>query len=300
LKEKVTPYLKNLSTDPQIKLQYYISEYESQYDNGSYDDPLMEDKHEAVKGLVHKYDNRALIKVSYQCAAHCRFCTRIRQIGNPEGTLNEQDIGNIIQYLKNNSQIEDVILSGGDPFYTPKLTMQLLQQLQMVESVKIIRIGTRMPLQSPNSFYTKTLEQLLEVIDEIGKRKPFYILLHVEHPSELTEEALDVITLLRNRRVTLLSQSVFLKGINDSFETLHELFTKLYFAGVVPYYLYHCDKVNGLQHFEVDSEKEIEIATRLHKELSGIACPTYIVDIKNGYGKIPVSLNFVNSETIFS
>src|SRR6478609_5787335 len=113
MNEKTTPFLRNLLDSEFIKRQYIISETEHS-NTSKYNDPLMEDSHEAVKGLVHKYQNRALIKVSYQCAAHCRFCTRIRQIGNPIGTLSESDIDNIVQYLENHPEIEDVILSGGD------------------------------------------------------------------------------------------------------------------------------------------------------------------------------------------
>jgi lysine 2,3-aminomutase len=286
MKEKVTPFVKSLASNPAIRNQYFIGKTEPK--ESSYNDPLMEDKHEVVKGLVHKYGNRALIKVSYLCAAYCRFCTRIRQIGNPEGTLTETDIENIKGYLITNPQIDDVILSGGDPFYTPKITAKLLTELTELDSVKTIRIGTRMPFQSPCSFQSKAILDLLKLVDETGHQKPFFILLHIEHPDELTPETEAVIALLRQHKVTLLSQTVFLKGINDQFETLHELFKRLYHRGVIPYYLYHCDPVKGLEHFQGDLEKEKKIAIRLRQELSGIACPLFVEDIEDGYGKILV------------
>jgi lysine 2,3-aminomutase len=281
MKEKISPFLKSISDSKYIRMQYYISEHEN---NQSYNDPLMEEEHEVVKGLIHKYGNRALIKTSYLCASHCRFCTRIRQIGNPEGTLTEKNI----DYISKNSQIEDVILSGGDPFYTPKITEYLLLKLNDISSIKVIRIGTRMPFQSPKSFQSKTLSRLLNLIDKIGKQKPFYILVHIEHPDELKEDSIQALKILKQLKVTLLSQTVFLANINDNFQTLYKLFTELYFLGIIPYYLYHCDNVKGLEHFRGDKKKEKEISNKLREKLSGIATPLFVEDIESGYGKIPI------------
>jgi lysine 2,3-aminomutase len=290
MKEKVTPYLRNLAHSDAIRRQYYVSADESA--NEPYNDPLMEDTHEVVKGLVHKYSNRALIKVSYQCAAHCRFCTRIRQIGNTEGTLTTTDIDNIIAYLQTHPEINDVILSGGDPLYTPAITLQLLQRLAGIDTIKVVRIGTRLPLQLPTAITSTAIAPLLTLIKELSSRMPFFILIHINHPDELTQEALQAIRHLRTLGVTLLSQTVFLKDINDDAATLERLYTQLYHAGVVPYYLYHCDAVEGIQHFAADIAKETEIASKLTATLSGIACPTYVVDVENGHGKIPMPLNF--------
>ncbi len=295
MKEKLTPYLRAMQHLPAISRQYCVADAERDY-NADYNDPLMEDAHEAVKGLVHKYSNRALIKVSYQCAAHCRFCTRIRQIGDPAGTLTDQDIEGIVTYLQTHPEIDDVILSGGDPFYTPRITTTLLQRLQCLDSIRVLRIGSRMALQSPASFHTPLVAALLDAITAIAASKPFYILLHINHPQELTTQSLEVICMLRKTGVTLLSQTVFLKDVNDDYDVLYDLFKKLYHAGVMPYYIYRCDEVNGIQHFAADREKEIEIATRLRATLSGIACPTYIIDVPAGYGKIPVPLSFTNAQ----
>jgi lysine 2,3-aminomutase len=286
MKEKITPFLRRLSGSPAIRNQYYTGPEES--GAGDYNDPLMEDTHEVVKGLVHKYRNRALIKVSYQCAAHCRFCTRIRQIGNPSGTLVQNDIEAILSYLKSHPETDDVILSGGDPLYTPSLTALLLAGIRKIDSVKVIRIGTRLPFQLPGAFTSKALVELLEQVDELGKKMPFYILVHIAHPDELTPESITVLKQLRKLKVTLLSQTVFLKGINDDFDSLYSLFKKLYHLGVMPYYLYHCDAVNGLEHFRGDMAAEKLIAERLRAELSGIGCPLFVEDVEKGYGKMPV------------
>lgn len=295
MREKLTKYLKELSANKNIGKQYLVEEYSIQ-DGHVYTDPLMEDDHEVVKGLIHKYKNRALIKVSYHCAAHCRFCTRIRQIGTDTGTLTDADIDNIIAYLVAHPEIDDVILSGGDPFYTPHITEALLTKLKDIESVKVLRIGTRLPVQSPISFSSKPILRLLELVKQVASEKPFYILVHIEHPDELTPEVLSLFKTLRQQCVTLLSQTVFLKGINDDVETLYQLFRTLYHNGVTPYYLYHCDKVAGLENFAVPLEAEIEIATELHRRLSGIACPRFVIDVNNGYGKLPVPLAYFSAD----
>lgn len=285
MKEKITPYLKTLLQHSSIAKQYVKED--SPNTDCQPNDPLMEDKHEVVKGLIHKYTNRGLIKVSYQCAAHCRFCTRIRQIGKIEGTLTERDIDNIVEYLKKHPEIEDVILSGGDPLYTPKITQYLLKKIKHISSIKVIRIGTRLPFQLPEALEKPLLKELLSTIDEMGKEKPFYILVHIEHLDELTKASRTAIQHLRRLKVTLLSQTVLLKDINDDYQTLYPLFKELYFMGIQPYYLYHCDNVKGLEHFQVDKAKERTIALRLRKSLSGIACPLLVEDLENDYGKMP-------------
>jgi lysine 2,3-aminomutase len=284
MNEKITPFLKKLIEIDAIKKQYLI-EKNDDYSNLNYNDPLMEDSHEMVKGLIHKYKNRALIKVSYQCAAHCRFCTRIRQIGKKEGTLDSKNIEDIVNYLKKHPEIEDVILSGGDPLYTPKLTFEILDKIKNIESIKVIRIGTRMPFHAPNAFKSLVYKNLFNLI---SKQKPFYILVHIEHPKELVDESKTAIKKLKKLGVTLLSQTVMLKDINDDLTTLEIMFRELYHLGVIPYYLYHCDNVRGLENFAVEKNKEIEIARELRKNLSGIAMPLLVEDIENGFGKIPI------------
>jgi len=178
---------------------------------------------------------------------------------------------------------------------TPKITRELLEKIKDIESVKVVRIGTRLAVQSPKSIQTKSIKQLLATINETSKLKPFYILLHVEHPNELTEEALQAIRFIKAQAdVTLLSQTVFLKGINIDYDTMYDLFKKLYFLGVIPYYLYHCDQVKGLEHYIGDIEIEKEIVKKLRDNLSGIASPTFVVDLENGYGKYPVDLNMID------
>lgn len=300
MREKTTPYLRSLSDKyPEIALQYQQNSLEQTLQLSKLTDPLGEDEKEVVKGLVHKYDNRALIKVSHECAAHCRFCTRYREIGETEGRLTNLDIHQLSSYIQDHSEINDVILSGGDPLYTPKTTIDILETLAPIESIKVFRIGTRLPIHNPKSFTTPLLEKTLDVVDRIGKDRPFFLLLNFQHPAELTKETLDVLKMLRSKNVTLLAQTVFLKGVNNSADTLKKLFEGLYPNGVIPYYIFRCDYVKGVERFICDIEEEKEIMTEIRSSLSGIACPTYVIDVP-GHGKIPVPLNYWEGTNVSS
>jgi lysine 2,3-aminomutase len=259
MQEKITPHLREQSrTNKAIELQFYQDPVETQT-SFPLIDPLCEDEHEAVKGVVHKYSNRALVKVA--------------------------------KYIAGNPQIDDVILSGGDPLYTPKTTIDVLEKLRVIDTIKVFRVGTRLPVHNPRSFQTPLLERTVQLMDDIAEEKPFYMLINFQHPSELTPETRDVIKKLRKTNLTLLSQTVFLNGVNNSEETLRELFQELYHAGVTPYYIYRCDYVRGVERFVCDINEEREIMTNLRSSLSGIACPTYVVDVP-GHGKVPVPLNY--------
>ncbi len=291
--QKLTPYIRNQLSQPHIRSQYLLKGQPPQEDRGFTSDPLREDMFEVRKGLVHKYENRVLIKISYRCAAHCRFCTRLRQIGNPAGDLRLADIKNIENYLRQNPQVSEVILSGGDPLYTPGNTASVLERLKHITSLRVFRMGTRLPIHSPGSLSNLGVTRLLTLVDQIGHDRPFYILVHFEHPDELTRETRDAIKAIRESHVTVMSQTVFLKGINNSYKILFDLFQRLYDIGVIPYYLYRCDYVKGVEQFICDLEAERQIMTKLRNTLSGIACPTYVIDSPGGgVGKLPVPLKY--------
>ncbi len=276
--EKLTPYLEQL-LDKQSFEKQYLAKNE---DILSPDDPLDEDSHEPVKGLIHKHKNRALIKLSYKCAAHCRFCTRIRQIGKPEGDISENDIESLIKYLSENKAITELILSGGDPLFTPKTLLLVLQQINKLTHIKIIRIGTRLPFQIPDFYKTNIYSEVFNLLKITASAKALYMLLHVDHPDEITTQVVDFLNFMKTQPVMLLSQSVFLKNVNNSVEILSDLFIKLIELGVKPYYIYHCDNVNGLEPFICEIKEEKKIMQELKKTLSGLAVPQHILDTSKG------------------
>ncbi len=256
-------------------------------------DPLMEEHFTKMKGLVFKYPKRVLIELNNICPVYCQFCTRKRKTFKKiKWELTKEETKNILDFLKNNLEINEVIISGGDPLVSPVLLINLLNKLEKQKNIKVIRIHTRMPITTP-----KKINQ--NIFDFLKKyKKIVYLSIHCNLANEITNESVAVFNKFRKSGVILYSQSVFLKGINDSVEKLEELFEKLLELGVRPYYIYRCDPVVGLENFIVPFEKEKEIMTELRKRISGLACPTYVIDSPNGMGKIPVPLNFWKNKTI--
>src|SRR3989344_1184269 len=292
VKEKITTHLQRKIRDGStaIARQFQLQNIPSE--NIAPNDPLGEESFfSPAKGIVHKYPNRVLWKVTYQCAAHCRFCTRIRQIGLPEGDLDDNDIMSALYYIRSHPEIDDVILSGGDPLIVPQTLMRIISGLRDIPSVRVVRVGTRLPIHSPKSISSPHVERVFKELQACAANFQTYVLVHVNHPDELDYEATDSIRTIRAYGFPMLSQTVFLKTVNDNDEVLEELFKKLYYLGVIPYYIYRCDYVKGLEQFVCDIEQESEIMTALHKRMSGIALPQYIVDVE-GVGKIPVPLGF--------
>ncbi len=284
----VSNHLKKLAkTSPAVHRQFYPSQEELLNSLNSYTDPLLEDKFEKTKGLIHKYPGRVLILLTAACAAYCRFCTRRRRVSDIKGGLvTRSDIDNMAQYLSRRRDVTEVIFSGGDPLTQPSALIYALNKFKKLKTIKIVRIHTRLPVSSPRLLSTDLLSAIRSL------RTPVYVSLHFEHPDEITKPTINAIKKLHQAGCILLSQSVFLKGVNDSYPVLFSLFSILPALGIHPYYIYHCDPVKGAEHFLVPLKKEIAIMTKLRANLSGIACPTHVIDTPNGSGKIPVPLNF--------
>lgn len=257
--------------------------------NPSYlkEDPLEEEKHMPVPGLVHRYPDRALLITTSSCAVYCRHCTRKRVAGKRDTCVTEFQLSKMIDYLRVHPEIHDVIISGGDPLTmsTGKLE-SIIKQVRSVDSVDIIRIGTRTPVVLPMRI-TSVLVNMLK------KYHPIYINTHFNHPNELTPQALEACSKLANAGIVLGNQSVLLKGINDDAEIMEKLLRGLLKARVKPYYLFQCDLIRGTEHFRTPISKGLEIMEYLRGKLSGLAIPSYIVDLPNGGGKIPVLPSYI-------
>ena len=256
-------------------------------------DPLEEEaRYSPVKGLIHKYPNRVLWKVTYRCAAHCQMCTRMRQIGTPEGDLSDSEIQTAIDYLCDHPEVTDVILSGGDPLYAPADCLKIIAGLATVNSIKVVRIGTRLPVHAPKSMSSHQVMGVFAALKEHSSRFVSYILVHTNHADELDDEVMAALIAIKEGGIPVLSQSVFLRDVNDNTDTLERLFERLYYAGVTPYYIYRCDYVKGLEHYVCDLEKERQIMTALQLRMSGIALPKYVTDVSGGIGKLTIPLGF--------
>jgi lysine 2,3-aminomutase len=292
--EKRSVHIERLAAKEEaVARQFVASEDELGRLPDDQSDPLMEDDHEAVRGLIHKYGNRVLCLLTAECAAYCRFCTRRRIVSDIErGRVGEGDIERWAEYISAHPEVKEIILSGGDPFVvSDELFALAVARLSAQRNIKLMRIGTRAPVSSPEMVSDAKLEAIRAV------RQPVYVGVHFEHPAELTDETVEALNRLRKAGAILYSQTVFLADVNDNYDTLRELFTRLVEVGVRPYYIYRCDPVAGAGHFRVGFEKERRIMTALRRNLSGLACPTYVIDTPSGSGKIPVPLEFWDADT---
>lgn len=247
-------------------------------------DYLCEDEYMPIPNLIHRYKSKALIIATNQCACYCQFCTRQRITRRVEN--NPDNFKEILDYIKKHSEIMDVLVTGGDPLIlrTTKL-VSLLREIKKIDSVKIIRIGTRIPITLPQRINTELIKNLRS-IDQL------YINIHINHPDELTPESKNAILSLANAGIPLGSQSVLLKGVNDDFDVLKQLFQQLIQIKVKPYYLYQCDKVHGCEDFMVDIRKGISIINELCNKISGFAVPKFVVDTPE-MGKMVLAPNSI-------
>lgn len=253
-------------------------------------DPIGDNDFSPVKGLVHRYPDRVLIWPTKNCAVHCRFCFRKRIVGN-SWALTTEEINRIIKYLKKHQEIEEIIFSGGDPFMlNDEQIFEWLKKIKQIKHVKRIRFHTRLFSALPSRFTNQFLKKL-------AKFKSIYLVLHLNHPSEITPNFLSAVKRARKFSLPLFSQSVLLKNINDSVKVLKELFTSLLNIGVKPYYLHQTDMVPGTSHFRTKQSEGVKLMRELQQSVSGLALPRFMVEIPKGKGKVPIDLEFIKQKT---
>jgi lysine 2,3-aminomutase len=250
------------------------------------EDPLAEEALSPAPNLVHRYPDRVLWLVSHRCATFCRFCTRKRRWQAPiPMDAHVFDAG--IDYIRKHSKIRDVLLSGGDPLMLPLHRLEsIIAALRKIPHVEIIRIGTRVPCTFPRGI-TPRLVQML------SQYHPIYVNIHFNHPWEITPESREACTLLANAGIPLASQTVLLKGVNDSPETLRELFVKLLQIRVRPYYLLQMDLTRSTAHFRTPLANGLKIIRALRNHISGLAIPHFVIDLPGGRGKTPLLPNSI-------
>jgi lysine 2,3-aminomutase len=253
-------------------------------------DPLNEKSSSPVPNIVHRYPDRVLFLVTGFCSAYCRYCTRTHMVATRTSinvSSKEWEYG--FEYIKNNKNIRDIIVSGGDPLTLRDDQIEyILKRLREIDHVEIIRIGTKVPVMLPMRI-TPELTNILK------KYHPLYMSIHFTHPDELSCETQRACNMLADAGIPLGSQSVLLKGINDNVETFRELYKRLLKVRVKPYYLYSCDKIPGSQHFQTTIDVGLKIIDGLRGHISGYACPQFVVDTCKG--KISLLPNFIKSIT---
>ncbi len=289
----ITPAVQEtLSTklnDP-VALQYVPQKEELNIQAFELSDPIGDDAHLKSPGVVHRYPDRCLIKISNICPVYCRFCFRKEKIGPGSEALGPKERALAYDYISTHPEIWEVILTGGDPLIlNPHLLTEVIQALSKISHVKIIRIHTRVPVTDPSRISDNLLAAL-------KTPKMLIIAIHANHTQEFSEQAKTALGKIRMAGIPMVSQSVLLKNINDNAETLSELMRTFMENGVKPYYLHHLDPARGTSHFHVPIEKGQEIMKQLRGHLSGLCQPTYVIDIPGGFGKSPLGPNYLSSE----
>lgn len=253
---------------------------------GESPDPIGDEPHTPVKGVVHRYPDRCLLKPVHVCPVYCRFCFRREVVGpHAEGTLSSAELEAALAYIGARPEIWEVILTGGDPFLLATRRMrEITERLAAIEHVRILRWHTRVPAVDPE----RVTPALVAALRADGATT--YVVLHANHPRELTQEAREAIARIVDAGVPMLSQTVLLKGINDDVDTLETLMRRLVEARVKPYYLHHLDKAPGTSHFDCGIGRGRQLTQELHTRASGLAQPTYVLDIPGGHGKVPLGM----------
>jgi len=250
-------------------------------------DPLAEERLSPVPNLVHKYPDRALFLVCNECAMYCRFCTRKRKVGTSKMAINEESLEAGFTYLQKTPKIREVLLSGGDPLLLADHKLEyILSRLKKIPSIEVIRIGTRVPCTLP-------MRITIDLAEMLKRFHPLYINTHFNHPAEITPAATAACVRLADAGIPLGCQTVLLKGINDTPDTIYKLMRKLLAIRVKPYYLFQADLTRGTAHFQTSIETGVDIMRHLIGHLSGMAVPTFALDAPGGGGKIPLTPNYI-------
>lgn len=289
----ITPYFFNLidpadPADP-VRRQVVPQGAEQQIAPEEMLDPVGEDEHQPVKGIVHRYPDRVLFLVTDRCAAYCRYCTRSRLVSNAQDYNFHPELETGLEYIRNTPQVRDVLLSGGDPLLLSDNKLDyLLGELRKIPHVEFIRIGSRIPVFLPQRVTP-------ELCDIFRRHGPVWMSIHVNHPNECTLELREACERLAFAGVPLGNQSVLLKGVNNDADTMRSLIHRLLMMRVRPYYLYQCDLITGSAHLRTDPREGIEIIRALRGHTTGYALPQFVIDAPGGGGKIPLNPDYVES-----
>lgn len=246
-------------------------------------DPIGDAAYASLAGLVHRYPNRVLLKPTMTCPVHCRFCFRRGTVGGGEWSEVESEAA--LAYIADRPAINEAILTGGDPLMLPPARLSaLIARLAAIPHIEVVRIHTRVPIAAPQ----RVGKTMTAALNTPPNGPALWLAVHVNHARELTPAARAALARLADAGLPLVSQTVLLKGVNDSVEALDALFRALLRQRVKPYYLHHPDLVPGTAHFRPTIDEGRALMRDLRARLSGIAQPTYVLDIPGGAGKVPI------------
>jgi lysine 2,3-aminomutase len=254
------------------------------------EDPIGDHAHAPLKGIVHRYPDRVLLKPIHVCPVYCRFCFRREDVGPGSERLSDAELDAALGYIRAHNEIWEVILSGGDPFLlSPRRLKAIVAALEAIPHVAVVRFHTRVPIVMP-----RRVDAAL--VDALASEKAVYVVIHANHPRELTPGAKAALKRLGAAGIPLLSQSVLLKGVNDDEATLTALLRGLVAARVKPYYLHHADLAHGTAHLRTGLGEGRALMRQLRGRVSGLCQPAYVLDLPGGHGKVPVGPCYAQEE----
>lgn len=287
----ITPQMAEL-IDPQDPAdpiaRQFVPRVEELADNeADRSDPIGDHTHSPVPGIVHRYPDRLLLMPVRVCPVYCRFCFRREDVGNNGALLSDTELDAALDYIRTHTEIWEVILSGGDPLLlAPRRLATIIAALEAMPHVKIIRIHTRVPVVAPERI-------TVNLVDALNSDRAVYVVLHTNHPRELTKDAQDACAMLVDKGIPMLSQTVLLRGINDDPDTMEKLLRQLVEHRIKPYYLHHADRAPGTGHFRTTIAAGRELVAGLRGRLSGLCQPEYVLDIPGGAGKVPIAGDWI-------
>jgi lysine 2,3-aminomutase len=291
---RITEQMRALITSPTdpIGLQFLPDPAELVTAPHELADPIGDDAHSPIKGIVHRYADRALIKPLLICPVYCRFCFRRETVGPDGGLLTDTELQAALAWLAAHPAITEVILTGGDPLMlSPRRLAHIIQTLDAIPHISTIRIHSRVPTTDPARITPDLLAAL-------AAETPIWLVLHANHASEFTQEARAALREIQRQGIPILGQTVLLRGVNDTPDTLEALLRAMLAARVKPYYLHHLDPAPGTARFHVPIPEGQRLLASLRGRVTGLAWPTYVIDIPGGHGKVPLTPSYANGDTV--
>lgn len=288
----ITPTVRALieAPDDPIARQFVPSTEELVIGQNEHTDPIGDARFSPVKGVVHRYQDRALLKPLLLCPVYCRFCFRREHVGPDGGVLTEAELEAAYAWFAAHPEVREVILTGGDPLLlSPRRLAAIIARLAAMPHVETLRIHTRVPTTDPGR-----IDDALTAA--LATDRSLWLVLHANHARELAAEAKVALTRLRHAGIPLLGQSVLLRGINDNAEALEALLRAMVASGVKPYYLHQLDAAPGTARFHVPIAEGRRLLAALRGRVTGLAWPTYVLDIPGGYGKVPIGPEYLQPD----
>lgn len=293
----VTPGIASLidtvDSDDPVRMQFVPDVQELSAFESELDDPIGDTRNSPVKGVVHRYPDRALLIPTHVCSVYCRYCFRREYVGsNGDGALSSDELADCFRYFREHPEIWEVILSGGDPLVlSVRRLSTIVRELSSIEHVRVVRIHTRAPTAAPERISASLVDALR------ASKQAIFVILHINHYRELTSEARAACARLIDAGIPVLSQTVLLRKVNDNADELGKLMRLLVESRIKPYYLHHCDVAPGTHHFRTSVTAGQRIMRELRGRYSGLCQPTYVLDIPGGAGKSPIGPSYLAAVT---